>query len=122
MASARPPLRTLLVEDEMVIALLVEDLLTDLGHEVADIAARLETALRMARTNEYDLAILDINLDGERSFAIAETLAERGVPTIFASGYGPAALPEAFRATPVLQKPFTAHDLAQAIDVAAPQA
>ena len=61
-------LRILVVEDEMTISLLVEDMLTELGHEVVDLAMRLKQAEEMAATFDIDLAILDVNLDGHKSF------------------------------------------------------
>jgi CheY-like chemotaxis protein len=92
--------RVLVVEDEMTIALLIEDMLTDIGCEVAALATRLPQALEIAETVEADLAILDLNLDGRMSFPVAEVLARRGVPFVFATGYGEAGLSEAFRDRP----------------------
>jgi CheY-like chemotaxis protein len=98
--------RVLVVEDEMTIALLIEDMLTDIGCEVAALATRLPQALEIAETVEADLAILDLNLDGRMSFPVAEVLARRGVPFVFATGYGEAGLSEAFRDRPLIKKPF----------------
>jgi CheY-like chemotaxis protein len=113
-------LRILIVEDEMTIALLIEDMLTDMGHEVAGLAMRLPQALKMAATTPLDFAILDVNLDGRMSFPVADILRERGVPFIFASGYGSAGLNEAYRgSTPVVRKPFLQRDLQSAIERAA---
>lgn len=110
------PLRILVVEDEMTIALLIEDMLLDLGHEVAGLAMRLPQALHLARTAEIDFAILDINLDGCLSFPVAELLRERGIPFIFASGYGSAGLEDPWRGNvAVMTKPFELKDLAGAI-------
>jgi CheY-like chemotaxis protein len=108
-------LRVLVVEDEMTIALLIEDMLVELGHEVVELAMRLPRALEIARTEAMDLAILDVNLDGRPSFPVAEVLDERGVPFIFATGYGPAGLAEDFRDRPVIKKPFDLRGLATAI-------
>jgi len=80
--------RLFIVEDEALVAMLMEDMLTDLGHEVSAIASRLHHAYDIARTGVFDLAILDVNLDGQPSYLIAETLRERGVPFAFATGYG----------------------------------
>jgi CheY-like chemotaxis protein len=110
-------LRILIVEDEMTIALLIEDMVRDLGHEVAGLAMRLPQAMQKAATAEIDFAILDINLDGRMSFPVAEVLRERGVPFIFASGYGSAGLEPPWRGNvPVMRKPFQLKELAGAIE------
>jgi DNA-binding response OmpR family regulator len=99
--------RILVVEDEMLVAFLIEDYLTELGHSVVGPVSRLDAALHAARTESFDCAILDINLSGKQSFPVAQLLAERGIPFIFASGYGQAGLTPEFIERPVLQKPFT---------------
>jgi CheY-like chemotaxis protein len=108
-------LRILIVEDEMTIALLIEDMLIDMGHQVVAMAMRLPPALEHAETAEIDFAILDINLDGVASFPVADVLTRRGVPFAFASGYGSTGLNAAYRQYPVVRKPFQAQDLEQAI-------
>jgi CheY-like chemotaxis protein len=110
----------LIVEDEMLVAMNIEDMLLDLGHEVAGLASRLEPALALAREGAFDLAMLDVNLAGQPSFPIADILAERGIPFFFATGYGSKGIEEAYRAHIVLQKPFRALELAQALRAAAP--
>jgi CheY-like chemotaxis protein len=114
-------LRILIVEDEMTIAMLIEDMLTDLGHEVAALAMRLPQALKLAATTPFlDFAILDVNLDGRMSFPVADILGARGVPFIFASGYGSAGLNENYRGSAaVVRKPFRLRDLKLAIERAA---
>ncbi|KTF67900.1 response regulator [Sphingomonas sp. HT-1] len=99
-------LRFLVVEDEMTIAFLIEDMLADLGHEVVEIAMRLPEALAAAERLDVDLAILDVNLDGHRSFPVADILTERAIPFAFATGYGALGLEGAYRERPVLAKPF----------------
>jgi CheY-like chemotaxis protein len=99
-------LRILVVEDEMTIALLLEDMLIEMGHEVRGLAMRLPQALDLARRLELDFAILDINLDGRSSFAVADVLSARDVPFIFASGYGAQGLEPPYQGHPVLPKPF----------------
>lgn len=106
----------------MTIALMIEDMLCDLGHEVADVQMRLDSALNSARQGEFDFAILDVNLDGRMSFPVAEVLEARGIPFAFATGYGPAGLDAAFRDRPVLLKPFLLADLEQLIARAVPRA
>jgi CheY-like chemotaxis protein len=113
MSSAK---RVLVVEDEMLVSMLVEDLVEELGHEVAASAAHLDEALRLAGSAEFDVAILDLNLGGERSIAVADVLAGRRIPFLFASGYGAAGLPPQHRDAVVVQKPFAAEDLSAALD------
>lgn len=79
--------RILLVEDEAVIAFAVEDMLLDLGCTVVGPAFRLDEARRMAVADEIDAAILDVNLNDQRSYAVAEELARRSIPFLFATGY-----------------------------------
>jgi CheY-like chemotaxis protein len=111
--------RILVVEDEMMIAMLVEDMLAELGCAVVGPAHALDVALDLALTElGLDAALLDVNLGGEPVFAVADALRKRGVPAIFSTGYGDAALREVDRGAPVLQKPFRAHDLAKALSEA----
>jgi CheY-like chemotaxis protein len=110
-----PGRRILLVEDEAMIAMLVEDMLEDLGHALVRVATRLEEAVAAAEIESVDLAILDLNLGGTLTYPAADVLAERGIPFIFATGYGSGGLKEAYSAQPTLQKPFTADALGQAI-------
>ena len=105
-------LRILVVEDEMLVAMNIEDMLLAMGHEVAGIASRLAPALQLAREGAFDLAMLDVNLAGETSFPVADILRERGIPYLFATGYGADGIEEAYRGAPVLQKPFRSRDLA----------
>jgi len=107
-----PPLagaRILVVEDETLVAMLLEDMIGDLGGTIIGSASRLSRALEIVaeRANEIDLAVLDVNLGGEEAFPVADALAERGVPFAFSTGYGNAGLPPAWRGRPTLQKPFT---------------
>jgi CheY-like chemotaxis protein len=108
-------MRILIVEDEMLVAMNIEDMLIDLGHEVAGIASRLDAAISLAREAELDAAVLDVNLAGERSFPVADILVERSVPFLFATGYGLQGIAERYRDRVVLQKPFRAADLGDAL-------
>ena len=108
--------RILVVEDEMMIAMLLEDMLADLGHTVVGVAGRLDSALDMARSTDADMAILDVNLSGEASFPVAHVLAERGLPFMFATGYGVLGLEAPFQHTLTLKKPFELNDLSRALD------
>lgn len=102
--------RVLLVEDESLVAMLAEDMLLDLGCEVV-VAMRLDKALAQARTGSFDLAVLDVNLGDARSYPVADLLFERRTPFLFATGYGRQGLEEAYKAVPVLQKPYQAAPL-----------
>jgi CheY-like chemotaxis protein len=109
----------LVVEDEMLVAMNIEDMLTDLGYEVAGLANRLETALALATEASFDVAMLDVNLAGQASFPVADVLRARGIPYLFATGYGVQGIAEAHRQAPVLQKPFRARDLEAVLRAAA---
>ncbi len=115
MTQDAPSRRILLVEDEGMIAMLVEDMLEDLGHELVKVANRLEEAIAAARNESVDLAILDLNLGGVLTYPAADVLVERGIPFIFATGYGSGGLKEAYSGWPTLQKPFDTEALGQAI-------
>ena len=108
-------LRVLVVEDEMMVSMLIEDMLTDLGCQVVGPASRLDEAMELAATSELDCAVLDVNLGGQPIFPLADLLRERGRPFAFATGYGDAGLREVDRGTPVLQKPFREGDLARVL-------
>jgi CheY-like chemotaxis protein len=108
--------RIFLVEDELMIRMLVEDMLSDLGHTITAEAGGIDEALTLARQAEFDVAILDVNLNGKPITPVVEILIERGVPFVFASGYGQRGVPEPYRERPTLQKPFQSDALAQVID------
>ena len=103
--------RVLVVEDEYLIRMLLEDMLADLGYEVAAAVGNIAEASEIAASGAYDVAILDVNLDGQEIFPVAKTIAERGLPFVFVTGYGENSLPPAFRGRPALQKPFQADAL-----------
>jgi CheY-like chemotaxis protein len=98
--------RVFVVEDEVMIRMLLEDMLSDLGYTVAAAAGRVEEAMPFAREADFDVAILDINLNGETVYPVAEILQDRGLPFVFSTGYGERGLPDAYRDRPTLQKPF----------------
>jgi CheY-like chemotaxis protein len=112
-------LRILIVEDEATIAMLIEDMIMELGHEPYAIASRLGMAMEMAASGDFDLAILDVNLDGSTSTPVAHALQGRGIPFFFATGYGRAGIDPAFADSLVVGKPFIISDLAKAIDATA---
>ncbi len=108
--------RALIVEDEALIAMLIEDYLNDMGITDVTLASSLNDGLRQARSGRFDVAILDVNLNGERSDRIAASLRERGVPFAFSTGYGPAGLPEEFADVPVATKPVQFTELRDMVE------
>jgi CheY-like chemotaxis protein len=108
-------LRVLVVEDEMLVAMLLEDMLTDFGCSVVGPAGDIEEAMDFAARGEIDAALLDLNLSGRPVFPVADALKARGVPFVFASGYGESGLSESHRGAVVLQKPFRQADLERAL-------
>ena len=113
--------RVLIVEDEALVAMLLEDMLGDAGHVVACCASNISQALAYIsdQSESFDFAILDVNLGGQPIFPVAEALAAKDKPFAFATGYGPAGLPDAWRGRPTLSKPFGAQDVARVLETAA---
>jgi DNA-binding response OmpR family regulator len=109
MTGSRP--RVLVVEDEVLIALLLEDMLVALECEVADSVGNLDGALAAVRNGSFDLALVDLNLGGKSAHPVADALMARRVPFAFVSGYGSAGLDPAYAEIPVLEKPFHQQDL-----------
>jgi CheY-like chemotaxis protein len=107
--------RVLVVEDEPMIRLLLDDMLSDLGYSMAAEAGRLDEAMAAANAGEFDLAILDVNLNGEPVTPVVEILVRRGVPFVFVSGYARRGIPEEHSKIPLLQKPFQVDGLARAL-------
>ncbi|WP_298746318.1 response regulator [uncultured Brevundimonas sp.] len=100
--------RVLVVEDESLVAMLLETILEDMGCVPVGPAATVEDGLRLAAGDEpVDAALLDVNIAGRQVFPIAEALKARGVPFVFSTGYGEGGLPDQWRGLPTLQKPFT---------------
>jgi len=108
-------INVLIVEDEMLLALMLEDLLLDAGYRVVR-AARLNDALELAERERIDVAILDVNLGGKEVFPLAARLQEQCVPFFFASGYGDTGIAPAYRNHPVLHKPYKIDQLKQLLD------
>jgi CheY-like chemotaxis protein len=98
--------------------MLIEDTLSDIGCETVSIATNLSEALSKASTLVYDAVVLDVNLNGEQTFPIAELLEEKRIPYVFSTGYGTAGIPDGLRAVPVVQKPFQERDLEEALRAA----
>ena len=108
----------LIIEDESLVMMLIEDTLVDLGCAIAGTASRVDDAMAKVSSLNFDAAILDVNLNGVESFPIAEKLLERGIPFVFATGYGQAGIPESLRGIPTLAKPFRQNDLKGALALA----
>jgi DNA-binding response OmpR family regulator len=107
--------RALVVEDEVLVGMLLEEMLHELGHELAALSTHLDEALSLARSATFDFAVLDINLNGRQSFPIADAIRARGLPFLFATGYGSPILGTAWRDVPILQKPFSLDELRAAL-------
>ena len=116
--SPTPAMRILVVEDEPMIRMLLEDMLGELGYTVAAEAARIEEALDAAKNADFDIAILDVNLNGQPISPVADALVARGMPFVFATGYGERGLPEPYRDRPTLKKPFQMDGLKQMLQTA----
>jgi CheY-like chemotaxis protein len=110
--------RVLIIEDETLIALLLEDMLTDLGCTILGSASSVDAAIEILDRTPPGVAVLDINLGGEKSYAVAEALAKRGVPFIFSTGYADGRLDAPWQDRPMLQKPFGQEQLAKALEAA----
>jgi CheY-like chemotaxis protein len=117
-ASRFAGVRVLIIEDETLISLLLEDMLTELGCTVLGSASSVEAAIEMLDRAAPGVVVLDINLAGEKSYAVAEALVERRVPFVFSTGYADGRLDAPWQGRPVLQKPFGQEQLAQALDAA----
>ncbi len=110
--------RVLIVEDEMLLALDLEEGLRDAGCEVVGPAGSLRSALRLVESSEIDAAILDVNLAGERVFPVAHILCERGIPFVFATAYSGSdeLYPSEVRDVPRLSKPYTVGQAVATLD------
>ena len=104
--SAPVRLRILVVEDEPIVAMSLEDILDDLGYAVVGPAFRLAHALELAADEAIDAAILDVNMGDGHSYGVASLLHGRGIPYVFATGYGRSGLDPGHEDAPVLPKPY----------------
>jgi CheY-like chemotaxis protein len=107
--------KVFIVEDETMVAMLIEDMLDDLGYTTTFHASRLDDGVAYARTGDFDVAILDINIIGGTSFPIAAALAQRGIPFTFCSGYGRLGVPAVWMDQQCVAKPFSAEQLGMAL-------
>ena len=109
------PLKLLIVEDEALVAMLIEDTLIDIGHSVVGIADRVAEAIRIADRDRPDMALCDVKLlDGESGITVAEELAERGIVCLFVSGNCPLEVSHPL-IVGCVAKPFRVHSIAQAV-------
>lgn len=108
MTNALQGRRVLVIEDESLVAMLLETILEDMGCTVVGPESNIDDGLIAATTEaSLDAALLDVNVAGREVFPVAEALRARGVPFVFSTGYGEAGLPEHWRGNPTIQKPFT---------------
>jgi CheY-like chemotaxis protein len=105
----------LVVEDEIMILMMIEDMLADMGGASVSAAATVEKALALIERKVFDAAMLDLNLNGIKSYAVADTLAACGVPFVFATGYSDHALGDRYRDRPILKKPFKYESLVDSL-------
>lgn len=110
--------RVFIVEDEALILFALQDMLVDLGCEVVASALRIDDALAKVGALAFDVAILDVNVAGERIDPVADLLASRGVPFLFTTGYNRASLPRAHRERTVVAKPYRTGELQVALGAA----
>lgn len=103
-----PGPRLLVVEDEPLVAMMLEDVLGEAGYAVVGPIAQLDEALAAARAETVDLALLDVNLMGKHVYPVAAVLAERGIPFLFMTGYSDASLPADYAVRPSVSKPYQA--------------
>jgi len=105
-------IRILVVEDELLIAMMLQDIIADLGFLAVGPAMRLKDALDLIEREPIDGALLDINLHGERVYPAADILVQRGLPIVLCTGYGSAGdIPDRYAAVPRVAKPFDADEL-----------
>ena len=100
-----------MVEDETLVAMLLEDMLLDLGCEVVWTAHRVDHAVDLVAETAPDAGVLDVNIAGDEVYPVAEALAVRKIPFIFTTGYGTRGLRDPWRDRPIVQKPFQVEHL-----------
>jgi CheY-like chemotaxis protein len=115
------PLRILVVEDEVLIAEMVKGMLDDLGCQSLGPITNLEFALAAARTESFDAAILNLVIGGENAYAVAEVVAERGIPFAFASGVPWSSIDLKWRDRPYLAKPYVTADISRWLESLSPK-
>lgn len=113
--SAATGLRVLLVEDEALIAMMAEDMLESMGCAAVTVASSVSEALAALEGGSFDVAMLDVNLNGERSMVVADRVRELGTPYLFTTGYGADGVDPEHAAATVLAKPYVINDLEMAL-------
>lgn len=108
----------LILEDEPIIAFALQDMLLELGYAEVELVTDLVDAQRFLESRSPHIAILDVNIHGERSYGLAEELSQRAVPFVFATGYGDAEHPEGLKNVRTLTKPYSLSDLQAALEAA----
>ena len=108
----------LILEDEPIIAFTLEDMLLDLGYDEVELASTLADARRFLENRSPDVAILDVNIHGERSYGLAGELTRQSVPFVFATGYGDAEHPEGLKDVATLTKPYSLAELRAVLEAA----
>jgi CheY-like chemotaxis protein len=103
------------VEDEMLVLLGIEDALADFGCKSVSAAANVDQALALIAAQAFDAAMVDVNLDGRKSYLVADALAARGVPFVFSTGYSGESLDDGYRDRPVLGKPYRMAELVEVL-------
>ena len=107
--------RILVIEDSPVVAPFTVDVLGELGCEVVGPAPNMALARELVESGEFDAALLDVHIRGERVFALCDLLEAKGVPFIFTSGYADWTMPEKWDDRPRLQKPYTIDQVEEAL-------
>lgn len=107
--------RILVVEDSPVVGPFTADLLGELGYEVVGPAPNMAAARELVEAGEFDAALMDIHIRGERVFPLCEMLEARGLPFVFTSGYADRSMPEKWEERPRLQKPYTLDQIERAL-------
>lgn len=107
--------RVLVVEDEVMVSWMVQDMVSDLGCIVLGPVPSVDQALEIIAAQPIDAAVLDVNLNGQTSYPVADALLALGAPFVFSTGYDGDRVPERYRTFPVLQKPLRRSDLAETL-------
>lgn len=107
--------RVLVIEDEPIVAMLLEDMLSEFDIEIVGTASHLQDAINLAEKAEFDAAVLDVNLGGQLSSAVAAVLRRREIPFVLATGYDAPSSDEFDRNAPILHKPYVQSDLERAL-------
>lgn len=107
MSQALSGRRILIVEDESLVAMLLETILEDMGCSPVGPASNIDDGLALVQAESLDAALLDVNVAGRQVFPVAQALKDRGIPFVFSTGYGEGGLPNEWRGQPTIQKPFT---------------